>query len=85
MFFDVLCEHDPPGLEPGDVFEESSLRIQCWVKQIAAYDPEQAAMKAERFLTEQRGFRNIKVKRWRYTRRPADQKGVTPTDGQLLT
>lgn len=72
IFFDVLCEHDPPGTQPGDIIE-GTLRICCWVRKIAANDPEQAASKAERFLTEQRGVRNIRVKQWRFSRRP---KGV---------
>ena len=73
VFFDVLCEHDPPGTEPGDLLEGVML-VQAWVKQIAAYDPEEAARKAESFLTRTRGVRSIRVKRWRFSRAP--QKGA---------
>ncbi len=72
-FFDVLCEHNPPGTQPSDNVE-GTLRVQCWVRRIAARDPKEAAQKAERFLTEQRGVRSIRVKRWRFSRVP--QEGV---------
>lgn len=72
MFFDVLCEHDPPGTQPGDNVE-GVLRVQCWVRKVAAYDPEDAGRKAERFLTEHKHVGNIRVKRWRFSRAP--QKG----------
>ena len=81
MFFDILCEHSPPGTEPGDNME-GVLKVQAWVKQIAAYDPEEAGRKAERFLTETRGVRNIKVVRWRYTSR---QRREGHPDGTLFT
>lgn len=82
VFFDVLCEHDPPGTQPGESVE-GVLRVQCWVNRIAAYNSEEAGRKAERFLTETRRVRNIRVKRWRYSDR-RQQKGVKP-DGTLLT
>ena len=73
MFFDVLCEHDPPGTEPGDLLEGVML-IQAWVRRIAAFDPEEAGRKAESFLTRTRGVRNIRVKQWRFSSAPP--KGV---------
>jgi hypothetical protein len=81
-FFDILVEHDPPGTLPGENTDDV-LRIQCWVKRIAAHYPEEAALKAERFLAETRGVRNTRVKRWRYSSR-SQQKGVKP-DGTLFT
>lgn len=81
ILFDVCCEHDPPGTEPGEA-AESIIKLQVWVNRIAAYNPEEAGRKAERFLTEQRGVRNIKVKRWRYFN--SHRKGGR-TDGTLLT
>jgi hypothetical protein len=82
VFFDILVEHDPPGTEPGTNIDDV-LRIRCWVKRIAAHYPEEAALKAERFLVETRGVRNIRVKRWRYSDR-RQQKGAK-SDGTLLT
>lgn len=73
-FFDVLCEHDPPGKQAGDVIE-GVLRVRCWVRKINASDPEEAAQKAERFLTEKRRVRSIRVKKWRFSRAP--QQGAT--------
>lgn len=70
--FDVFCAHDPPGTRPGERVE--GLRMQCWVKKIAAKDPNQAGEKAEKFLTEQRGVRNIKVTRWRFSRAPQEEE-----------
>ena len=64
VFFDVLCEHDPPGTEPGENVD-SALRVQGWINRIAARNPEEAGRKAERFLVETRGVHNIRVKRWR--------------------
>lgn len=72
-FIDVLCEHDPPGTQPGDVVE-GPLRVQCWVRRIPARSSEEAGQKAEKFLTEQKHVGNIRVKRWRFSRPP--QKGV---------
>jgi hypothetical protein len=83
VFFDVLCEHDPSGTPPGESVE-GTLRVQCWVNRIAAHDPEEAGRKAERFLTETRGVRNIIVKCWRFFLRSRQQKGVKP-DGTLFT
>lgn len=81
VFFDVLCEHDPPGTLPGERVE-SIVKLQVWVNRIGAYDPEQAARKAEKFLIEQRHVGNIRVMRWRYysSRRKGDR-----TDGTLFT
>jgi hypothetical protein len=73
IFFDILCEHDPPGTRPGDD-TEGILRVRCWVRRVAAFDPEEAGRKAERFLTEDRGTRSIRVKRWRFSHAP--QEGV---------
>lgn len=73
VFFDVLCEHDPSGTQPGDILK-GTLRLRCWVRKIMAHDSEEAARKAEKFLTEQRGARNIRVKQWRLSRTP--QEGV---------
>ena len=83
VFFDVCCEHDPPGTLPGERVE-SIVKLQVWVNRIAAYDPEQAGRKAEKFLTEQRGLRNIRVKRWRYHNSRRAAKGGQ-SDGTLLT
>lgn len=80
--FDVLCDHDPIGTLPGEGVA-SSLRIQCWVKRIIAVNPEEAGRKAERFLLETKGVRNIKVKRWRYFN-IHPQKGVKP-NGKVRT
>ena len=80
IFFDVCCEHDPPGTLPGENVE-SIVKLQVWVNRIAAYTPEEAAKKAEKFLTEQRGVRSIRVKRWRYY--SSRRKGGR-TDGTLL-
>lgn len=82
VFFDVLCEHSPPGTLPGES-AEGVLRVKCWVNRIAAYDPEEAGRKAERFLTDTRGVRSIVVRRWRYSNR-RQQKGVK-SDGTLFT
>lgn len=71
IFFDVCLAHDPPGTEPRD--NHGALRIQCWLKRIPAFNPEQAAEKAETFLREKRGVCNIEVKSWRYSQKP---KGV---------
>lgn len=65
VFFDVLCEHDPPGTLPGERVE-SVVKLQVWVNRIAAYDPEQAGRKAEKFLTEYKRVGRIRVMRWRY-------------------
>lgn len=81
VFFDVLCEHDPPGVLSEETVD-NIIRVQCWVKLVAAFNPEQAGRKAERFLTETRGVHNIKVTRWRFSSR--QQKGVKP-NGKLLT
>lgn len=83
VFFDVLCEHDPLGTLPGERVESSTL-IQCWVNQIAAFNPEEAGRKAERFLLETKEVRNIRVKRWRFSARNRQQKGVKP-DGKVRT
>ena len=71
VFFDILCEHNPPGTQPGDVVE-GTLRVRCWVRKINAYDSEEAARKAEGFLTDKRGVGSIKVIRWRYSRAPQE-------------
>ena len=80
VFFDVCCEHDPPGTLPGERVE-SIVKLQVWVNLITARDPEEAAKKAEKFLTEQRGVRNIRVKRWRFSSR---HRKRGQTDGTLL-
>ncbi len=66
-FFDVLCAHDPPGMQAGED-AAGVLRAQCWVKEIAARNPEEAARKAEKFLTEQKGACNIEILKWRFSR-----------------
>ncbi len=83
VLFDILIEHDPPGTLPGES-TEGVLRVRVWVNQIAAFDPEEAGRKAERFLTETKGVRNIRVKRWRFFNSRRQQKGVK-SDGTLFT
>jgi len=82
VWFDVLCEHDPPGTRPGENVE-GALRVQAWVNRIAARTPDEAGRKAERFLTETRGVRSIRVVRWRFFSSRREEKGVKP-DGTLF-
>ncbi len=82
VFFDVLCEHDPPGTEPGER-ADSAVFVQCWVNHIAAFDPEEAGRKAERFLVETKGVRNIRVTRWRFFNSRRQSEGVK-SDGKLF-
>ncbi len=83
VFFDILAEHAPPGTLPGETVD-SALRVQVWVNHIAAHDPEEAGRKAERFLTETTGVRNIVVRRWRFFNSSRQSKGVKP-DGTLFS
>lgn len=82
VWFDVLCEHDPPGTLPGESVEKA-FRIAAWINRISAYNPEEAGRKAEQFLTETRGVRNIRVMRWRFFNSRRDEKEVKP-DGSLF-
>lgn len=61
---------------------ESIIKLQVWVNRIAAYDPEEAGRKADKFLIEQRGARNIRVMRWRYHNSSRRKGGRT--DGALF-
>lgn len=81
VFFDILAEHDPPGTEPGDNMT-GVLRMQVWVNRIAAHDPEEAGRKAERFLTETKDVRNIRVVRWRFY--SSQRKKLEDTNDQTL-
>lgn len=81
VFFDILSEHAPPGTEPGDDLTGVFL-MQVWVKKIAAHDPEEAGRKAERFLTETKHVRTIRVVRWRYY--SSHRKKLEDTNDQTL-
>ncbi len=80
VLFDIEIEHDPPGVGPGESVE-GTVRVKCWVKRIAAYDPEEAGRKAERFLTATRGIRSMTVTGWRFF--SSQRKGIK-SDGTLF-
>lgn len=65
VLFDILAEHAPPGTDPTDDLTGVFL-MQVWVKRIAAHNPEEAGRKAEKFLTETKNVRTIRVVRWRF-------------------
>ena len=80
VLFDIEIEHDPPGVGPGESVA-GTVRVKCWIKQIAAHDPEEAGRKAERFLTETKGIRSMTVTGWRFFN--SQRKGVQ-SDGTLF-
>ena len=59
--FDVLCSHDPPGLEPGEKAADG-LRVQVWVRGVVADDLDAAIKKVVIFLMRTKKVRNIIVK-----------------------
>ncbi len=65
VLFDILAEHAPPGTEAGDDLTGVFL-MQVWVNKVPAHNPEEAGRRAEKFLTETKNVRTIRVVRWRF-------------------